>query len=89
MTEKIWSADAWEDYRYWKIQDEKMLKRINQLIKDIEWNGCTKGIGHPEPLTGNLQGEYSRCIDEKDRLVYRMEENKIYIAHCKGCYGEK
>lgn len=65
MSEKIWSDDAWEDYLYWQTQDKKTLKRINQLIQDIERNGCMKGIGKPEPLSGDLQGEYSRRINEK------------------------
>ena len=39
MSEKIWSNDAWEDYLYWQTQDKKTLKRINQLIQDIERNG--------------------------------------------------
>ncbi len=47
MTEKIWSDDAWNDYLYWQAQDRKTLKRINDLIKDIERNGCSEGIGHP------------------------------------------
>jgi len=45
MSEKIWSDDAWEDYLYWQTQDKRTLKRINQLIRDIERNGCMKGIG--------------------------------------------
>ena len=36
MSEKIWSDEAWDDYIYWQLQDKKTLKRINQLIKDIE-----------------------------------------------------
>lgn len=55
MSEKNWSDDAWEDYLYWQLQDKKTLKRINQLIKDIERNGCMEEIGKPEPLTGDLQ----------------------------------
>lgn len=43
MSEKIWSDDAWADYLYWQTQDKKTLKRINQLIKDIERNGCMEG----------------------------------------------
>ena len=70
MSEKIWSDDAWEDYLYWQTQDKKTVKRINQLIKDIERNGCMEGIGKPDPLTGDLQGEYSRRINDKDRLVF-------------------
>ena len=89
MSEKIWSDDAWEDYLYWQTQDKKTVKRINQLIKDIERNGCMKGIGKPEPLLGDLRGEYSRRINDKDRLVYHMEGGCIYIVHCKGHYGDK
>lgn len=88
MTEKIWSEDAWKDYLYWQTQDKKTVKRINQLIRDIERNGHLEGIGKPEPLTGNLQGEYSRRINEKDRLVYHMEGDRIYIAHCRGHYDD-
>lgn len=46
------------------------------------------GIGKPEPLTGDLQGEYSRHINDKDRLVYHMEDERIYIAHCRGHYKD-
>lgn len=38
MSDKIWSDDAWNDYLYWQTQDKKTLKRINQLIKDIDVN---------------------------------------------------
>lgn len=47
--DKIWSDQAWEDYLYWQGQDRKTLKRINALIKDIERNGPSMGIGKPEP----------------------------------------
>ena len=89
MSEKIWSDDAWEDYLYWQSQDKKTLTRINQLIKDIECNGCMIGIGKSEPLSGDLSGEYSRRINDKDRLVYHMENGYIYIVHCCGHFSNK
>ena len=89
MSEIIWSDDSSNDYLYWQTQDKKTLKRINQLIKDIDRNGCLNGIGKPEPLIGDLQGEYSRRINDKDRLVYHMENGRIYIVHCKGHYGDR
>ncbi len=89
MSEKIWSDDAWADYLYWQQQDKKTLKRINQLITDIERNGAGQGIGKPEKLTGNLAGEYSRRSDDVNRLVYHIEGNRIYIAHRRGHYGDK
>lgn len=72
MMNKIWTDDAWEDYIYWSTQDKKTLKRINQLIKDIDRNGYD-GMGKPEPLKYNLQGFWSRRIDDTNRLVYKIE----------------
>ena len=89
MSEKIWSDDAWADYLYWQSQDKKTLKRINQLIQDIERNGVLTGLGKPEALRGNLQGEYSRRIDDVNRLVYHMEDGRIYILYCRGHYGDR
>ena len=83
---KIWSDDAWSDYLYWQTQDKKTLKRINLLIKDIERNGPMHGIGEPEVLKYNLQGEYSRRIDEVNRLVYHLEDGRLFIASCRGHY---
>jgi toxin YoeB len=37
--EKLWTDKEWDEYLYWQSQDKKTLKRINQLIKDIERNG--------------------------------------------------
>ena len=51
----VWHDTAWPDYLCWQSQDKKPLKRINQLIKDIERNG-NEGIGKPEPLKENLTG---------------------------------
>lgn len=85
---KIWSDEAWEDYLYWQTQDKKTIKRINALIKDIDRNGPTEGIGNPEPLKGNLQGYFSRRINEKDRLVYRVENGQLLIAQCRNHYDD-
>ena len=79
---KVWSDHAWEDYLYWQTQDKKILKRINQLIKDIDRNGY-KGLGKPEPLKYELQGYWSRRIDDEHRLVYRIVDNKIEIVSCR------
>ena len=88
MSEKIWSDEAWDDYLYWQSQDKKTLKKINKLIKDIERNGVLDGIGKPEALLGELQGEFSRRIDEKKRLVYHAKKGKIYIVQCRGHYQD-
>lgn len=83
---KAWDEDAWEDYLYWQTQDRKTLKRINQLLQDIDRNGYS-GIGKPEPLKGNFQGYWSRRIDDTNRLVYRIKDNRIEILQCRSHYG--
>lgn len=85
---KIWQDDAWDDYLYWQSQDKKILKRINLILKDIDRNGY-EGIGKPEALSGNLAGFWSRRIDDKNRIVYRIRENKIEIAQCGSHYRDK
>ena len=84
---KIWDEAAWADYLYWQTQDKKTLKRINELIKDIERNG-NFGIGKPEPLKGNLSGLWSRRIDEYNRLVYRIREDLLEIVAFRDHYGK-
>jgi toxin YoeB len=88
MNNLEFSGDAWEDYLYWQATDKKTLKRINQLIKDIARNGHD-GIGKPEPLVGNLSGYWSRRIDEKNRLVYRLRDDLIEIYAMRTHYGDR
>ena len=79
---------GWKDYLYWEAQDKKTLKQINKLIADIQRNG-NDGIGKPEPLRGDLSGWWSRRIDDKNRLVYRLvEDGSVEISQCKGHYGD-
>ena len=85
---KVWSDEAWEDYLYWQKQDKKTLKRINLLIQDIDRNRYD-GIGKPEPLGENWSGFWSRRIDEKNRLVYRIQHDSIEIAQCRTHYKDK
>lgn len=84
---KLWSDKAWDDYLYWQTQDKKTLKRINELIKSIECNGISSGIGKPEPL--RYRKGWSRRIDEKNRLVYDIDKDgNILIASCRGHYED-
>ena len=88
-TEKIlFSLNAFKDYKYWENQDKKTIKRINELIADIVRNGH-QGIGKPELLKNYFSGFYSRRIDDKNRLIYRIEGDVIIIIACKTHYQDK
>lgn len=83
----LWQDSAWEDYCYWQTQDKKTLKRINNLIRDIQ-RDCYHGIGKPEPLKEYFSGWWSRRIDDVNRIVYRAQGDDIIIASCKGHYDD-
>jgi toxin YoeB len=84
----IWHESAWENYLYWQTQDKKTLKKINSLLESINRNGY-ECIGRPEALSGNLAGFWSVKIDEKNRIVFRIVEEKIEVVQCGSHYKDK
>ncbi len=81
----LFSNNAWEDYLYWQTNDKAVLKKINNIIKDRE-RKCHEGIGQPEALKYNLSGWYSQRINLEHRLVYKIENDSIFIAQCRYHY---
>ncbi len=87
MNNLTFAPIAWDEYLYWQMQDKKTLRRINQLLKDIQRNSF-EGIGKPEPLK-HRENCWSRRIDDKNRLVYSVNsDNDIMILSCKGHYKD-
>ena len=84
---KKFSNKAWDDYLYWLSEDKKILKKINELILDIERNG-NSGLGKPEPLKHELSGFWSRRINDVHRLVYSIEGDYITIISCRNHYSD-
>ena len=83
----IFTHTAFEQYTEWQTADRLMVKRINELIKDISRNGLSQGIGKPEPL--RFISAWSRRISFEHRLVYNFDSNKnLVILACKGHYKE-
>jgi len=89
MTDNVgFTIRGLNEYIEWQTE-KRTIKKINELIKDIIRNDNTD-IGHPEPLKGNLAGYWSREIDEKNRLVYRiLDDARVEIYQCKGHYQDK
>ena len=77
--------ESWEDYLYWQKTDKKMLHRINKLIKDISRTPY-EGLGKPEALKHKYRGFWSRRIDQEHRLIYRVNDNEIWIVKCRFHY---
>ena len=81
----IFSKNVWDDYTSWLNEDKKILRTINELIKDIQRTPFT-GKGKPESLKYDLAGYWSRRITLEHRLVYRYEDDSIFIISCKYHY---
>ncbi len=81
------SKNAWEEYVSWQNEDKRIVKKINELIKDIQRTPF-KGKGKPEPLKYDLAGLWSRRIDMEHRLVYKYENRQIFIYSCRFHYDK-
>jgi toxin YoeB len=81
----VFSSQAWEDYLHWQQTDRKLLKRINDLIKEIVRTPF-EGTGKPEPLRHALGGYWSRRINEEHRLIYKVEGDSVLIAQARYHY---
>lgn len=81
----IFSSQGWEDYIHWQNTDRKLLKRVNELIKEITRTPF-QGTGKPEPLRHALGGYWSRRINDEHRLVYKVEKDAVLIAQARYHY---
>jgi toxin YoeB len=85
----VWTAQAWDDYLHWQATDSKVLRSINELIRDIR-RSPFQGLGKPEPLKHILHGWWSRRITAEHRLVYRVsgknETQQVEISSCRYHY---
>lgn len=81
----IFSKNSWEDYTSWLADDKNMLKKINELIKEIQRTPF-EGRGQPEPLKYDLAGFWSRRIDREHRLVYQVLDDRLVIYSCRYHY---
>ena len=82
-----WTEDAWEEYTDWQTENKSVLKKINELVKDIMRNG-NLGIGKPEPLKHEMTGMWSRRITDEHRLVYKILDDEVLIYSCARHYKD-
>ena len=76
---------GWEEYVAPRLNDRAALRRINQLIREIQRDPYA-GLGQPEALRYELSGYWSRRIDRANRLVYSVEDDLLTIVQCSGHY---
>jgi len=69
-----------------KATQLKIIKILDEL-KEHPYSGT----GKPELLKYELQGYWSRRINQKDRLVYKVQENvvTVFVLSAWGHYSDK
>ncbi|MFU8787637.1 MAG: Txe/YoeB family addiction module toxin [Methylobacter sp.] len=77
--------DAFEAFTNWAVEDKKLYKRLVSLIKETTRNPYA-GLGKPEALKHELQGYWSRRINDEHRLVYKVEADRLIVISCKHHY---
>ncbi len=85
MMRIVFSQNAWEDYLSWQKDSKRVLRKINELIRDIQRTPF-EGKGKPEPLKYDLAGFWSRRIDQEHRLVYQYKSHEVLIYSCRYHY---
>jgi len=81
----LWDKSAWDDYQFWIDSDRKVFQKINSLIKECQRTPYI-GSGKPEALKQNFSGFWSRRITGEHRLVYKVDDDILYIAQCRYHY---
>ena len=81
----IFHPHAWEDYISWMEGDRNVLRKLNELIRDIH-RSPFEGLGKPEALRFELSGSCSRRIGQEHRLVYRVEGDDLHVLACRYRY---
>ncbi|ACK66545.1 addiction module toxin, Txe/YoeB family [Rippkaea orientalis PCC 8801] len=85
MRKITFAPEAFEQIGIWGIEDQKIFKKILNLIRDAQRNPFS-GLGKPEPLKYELKGCWSRRITDEHRLVYKVEEDSLIILSCRYHY---
>ena len=81
----VFSDTSWRDYLYWQKVDQKIVNRINLLLKAISRDPYS-GLGKPEPLKHKYRGCWSRRINTEHRLIYKVKGEEIMIVKCRFHY---
>ena len=86
MRSLVFEGDTWAAYEQLREQDKKLHRNLCKLLKEMLRDDPAKGLGKPEPLKHNLSGLWSRRISQQDRLVYKFDDEYVYLFAIGGHY---
>ena len=89
MRSLIFEGETWFIYEQLREKDKQLHKALCKLLKDmLRSDDPASGLGKPEALKHNLSGLWSKRISQKDRLIYKFDDEHIYIFAIGGHYDQ-
>ena len=88
MRSITFEGDTWERYEELRDRDKALHKTLCRLLKEMQRGDPAAGTGKPEPLKHGLSGLWSRRLSLKDRLIYRFDDDHVYVFAIGGHYDQ-
>ncbi len=88
MRSLVFEGNTWAVYEELRLKDKKLHKVFCRLLKEMLRDDPRAGTGKPEQLKHNLSDLWSRRISQKDRVIYKYDEDYIYIFAIGGHYDQ-
>ena len=88
MRSLVFEGNTWQEYETLREKDKKQHKVLRRQLKEMLRGNPTEGTGKPAQLKHNLSGLWSRRLSQKDRLIYKYDDEYIYIFAIGGHYDQ-
>ncbi len=88
MRSLVFEGDTWNAYKKLREKDKNLHKNLCKILKEMLRGDPSSGTGKPEPLKHNLSGLWSRRLSQQDRVIYKFDDDYIYIFAIGGHYDQ-
>lgn len=85
MRSIIFEGNTWMKYEELRKKDKILHKNLYKILKEMQREDPSKGLGKPEQLKHNLSGYWSRRLSYGDRLIYKFDDDSISVFAI-GCH---
>ena len=89
MRSLVFEGKTWITYEQLREKDKKLHKALCQVLKGLIRSDPASGLGKPELLKHNLSGLWSKRISQRDRIIYKFNDEYIYIFAIGGHYDQQ
>ena len=86
MRSIVFEGDTWERYEELRTKAPSLHRALCRQLKEMRRGDPARGTGKPEHLKHGLSGLWSRRLSHGDRLIYRFDNQNIYVMAIGGHY---